>query len=138
MPPTRHPARARPVVSRAIVVALVLALVGSAPARAQLSGRAVAPDLRVEWTAEDDRRGRTLVSGYVYNDRPGSYASDVRLRVDALDAAGQTVGSTTGYVMGDVPPSNRSYFEVRAPAKAAGFRVMVQSYTWRGYGAGGG
>ena len=92
----------------------------------------------MEWRADEDRRGRTLVSGYVYNERPGAYATGVRLRVDALDAAGQAVGSTTAYVMGDVPPSNRSYFEVKAPAKAAAFRVTVQSYTWRGYGAGGG
>jgi|GEM_PF-942747 hypothetical protein len=138
MPPTPHPARARRATARAIVAAVVLALIGSDAARAQVSGRAVAPDLHVEWSADEDRRGRTLVSGYVYNERPGSYATGVRLRVDALDAAGQTVGSTTAYVMGDVPPSNRSYFEVKAPAKTAGFRVTVQSYSWRGYGAGGG
>jgi hypothetical protein len=120
------------------VVAVALAVLGSSPARAQISGRAVEPDLRVEWSAGEDRRGRTLVGGYVYNDRAGSYATGVRLRVEALDAAGQAVGSTTVYVMGDVPPSNRSYFEVKAPAKAAAFRVTVQSYSWRGYGAGGG
>ncbi|HEU4439850.1 MAG TPA: FxLYD domain-containing protein [Methylomirabilota bacterium] len=138
MPRTTHAARARRAIARASVVAVVLAVLGSGPARAQISGSAVEPDLRVEWRADEDRRGRTLVSGYVYNERPGAYATGVRLRVEALDAAGQAVGSTTAYVMGDVPPSNRSYFEVKAPAKAAAFRVTVQSYTWRGYGAGGG
>ena len=126
-------------IARAGPLAMLLALVIAGPVGAQASGRSVAPDLRVEWSAEEDRHGRTIVSGYVYNERAGSYATSVRLRVDALDAAGQTVDSTTGYVLGDVPPSNRSYFEVKAPAKAASLlRVTVQSYAWRGYGAGGG
>ena len=119
-------------------IAMLLALLIAGPVGAQITGRALAPDLRVEWSAEEDRRGRTVVSGYVYNERAGSYATGMRLRVEALDASGQTIGSTTGYVLGDVPPSNRSYFEVKAPAKAAAYRVTVQSYTWRGYGAGGG
>ncbi len=48
------------------------------------------------------------------------------------------MGSTTGFVFGDVPPSDRSYFEVKAPAKAASYRVTVQTFSWRTYGAGGG
>src|SRR5262245_57506632 len=133
-----HVARARRPRSRAGLFAIMaIALLWHA-ADAQISGRATEGDLRLEWSAEDDRRDRPTVSGYIYNDRPGSYATGVWLRVEALDAAGQTVGSTTGYVMGDVPPSNRSYFEIKAPAKAASYRVTVQSYAWRGYGAGGG
>jgi hypothetical protein len=62
----------------------------------------------------------------------------VRLRVDALDGAGQVMGSTSGYVLGEVPPSNRSYFEIKAPAKAASYRVTIESFAWRAYGAGGG
>jgi hypothetical protein len=58
--------------------------------------------------------------------------------VEALDGSGRVVGSTTGYVMGDVPPSSRSYFEIKAPAKAATYRVTIDSFDWRGYGAGGG
>jgi hypothetical protein len=37
-----------------------------------------------------------------------------------------------------VPPSSRSYFEIRAPVKAPSYRVTVDSFDWRGYGAGGG
>jgi hypothetical protein len=107
-------------------------------AGAQVSGRVAGQDLRLEWTAGEDRRGRPVVTGYIYNERAGSYASSVRLLVEALDASGQVVGSTTGFVFGDVPPSDRSYFEVKAPAKAASYRVTVQTFSWRTYGAGGG
>ncbi|HEY7203954.1 MAG TPA: FxLYD domain-containing protein [Methylomirabilota bacterium] len=138
MPDVIAAVSARRSVSSAGGLALLLVLLLPALAGAQITGHAIAPDLRVEWSAEEDRRGRLVVSGYVYNDRAGSYATGVRLRVEALDASGQTVDSTTGYVLGDVPPSNRSYFEVKAPAKAAHFRVTVLSYAWRGYGAGGG
>ena len=93
---------------------------------------------RLEWAAADDRRGRTIVSGYVYNQRAGTYATSMRLEVEALDASGRAAGSTTGFVFGDVPPSGRSYFEIRAPAKAASYRVTIQSFSWRAYGAGGG
>jgi hypothetical protein len=122
-------------------VAVLLALLGGSSAglaAAQVSSRAADSDLRLEWTAGEDRRGRPVVTGYVYNGRAGSYASSVRLLVEALDTSGQVVGSTTGFVFGDVPPSNRSYFEVKAPAKAASYRVTVQTFSWRTYGAGGG
>jgi hypothetical protein len=62
----------------------------------------------------------------------------VRLLVQALDGTGAVIGSTTGYVSGDVPPGSRSYFEVRGPVKAASYRVTIDSFDWRGYGAGGG
>jgi hypothetical protein len=138
MPDTVVAPGTRRSISSAGLFAVLLALLIPGPVGAQISGRALAPDLRVEWSAGEDRRGRVVVGGYVYNDRAGSYATGVRLRVEALDASGQMVDSTTGYVLGDVPPSNRSYFEVKVPAEAAAFRVAVQSYAWRGYGAGGG
>ena len=106
------------------VLAALLICLGAGQARPQVQTRSVGSDLRVEGTGSEDRRGRPVVS--------------VRLRVDALDGAGQVMGSTVGYVLGDVPPSNRSYFEIKAPAKAASYRVTIQSFAWRAYGAGGG
>jgi hypothetical protein len=120
------------------VLAALLIYVGAGAAIAQVQARSVDGDLRVEWTGSEDRRGRPVVSGYVYNQRAGSYAVSVRLLVEALDGSGQVVGSTTGYILGDVPPSNRSYFEIKAPAKAASYRVTIASFAWRAYGAGGG
>lgn len=121
--------------SAAVLAAL---LIYAGAAIAQVQTRSVDSDLRVEASDSEDRRGRPVVSGYVYNQRAGSYATTVRLLVEALDGAGQVAGSTTGYVLGDVPPSNRSYFEIRAPAEAASYRVTIQSFAWRAYGAGGG
>jgi len=123
--------------STAVLAGLLMCL-GAGAARAQVQTRSVESDLRVEWTGSEDRRGRPVVSGYVYNQRAGSYAVSVRLLVEALDGSGQVAGSTTGYVLGDVPPSNRSYFEIKAPAKAASYRVTIESFAWRAYGAGGG
>ena len=123
--------------STAVLAALLICL-GAGPARPQVQTRSVDSDLRVEGTGSEDRRGRPVVSGYVYNQRAGGYAVSVRLRVDALDGAGQVMGSTSGYVLGDVPPSNRSYFEIKAPAKTASYRVTIESFAWRAYGAGGG
>ncbi len=125
------------VVSTAVLAVLLIGL-GAGAARAQIGTRTAGDDLRVEWSASDDRRGRPVVSGYVHNRRAGTYAIGVRLAVEALDGSGRVVGSTTGYVMGDVPPSSRSYFEIKAPAKAASYRVTIDSFDWRGYGAGGG
>ena len=122
----------------AAVLAAPLICLGAGQARAQVQARSVDSDLRVEGTDSEDRRGRPVVSGYVYNQRAGGYAVSVRLRVDALDGAGQVMGSAVGYVLGDVPPSNRSYFEIKAPAKAASYRVTIESFAWRAYGAGGG
>jgi hypothetical protein len=116
----------------------MLIWLGAAAAPAQVQTRSVDGDLRVEWTGSEDRRGRPVVSGYVYNQRAGSYAVSLRLRVEALDGSGAVAGSTIGYVLGEVPPSNRSYFEIKAPAKAASYRVTIESFAWRAYGAGGG
>jgi hypothetical protein len=118
---------------------LTLLIASSAEvASAQVFGRSPDQDLRLEWAAGEDRRGRPVVTGYIYNQRAGSYATSVRLLVEALDASGGVVGSTTGFVFGDVPPSDRSYFEIKAPAQAARYRVSVQTFSWRAYGAGGG
>ncbi|MGH7349729.1 MAG: hypothetical protein ACREI6_06910 [Candidatus Rokuibacteriota bacterium] len=123
---------------RVVVAAVLLICLGAGITRAQVLSRPTDTDLRVEWAGSQDRRGRPVVGGYVYNQRAGSYAERVRLLVEVLDGSGQVVGSTTGYVVGDVPPSNRSYFEVKAPAGAASHRVTIQSFAWRAYGIGGG
>lgn|SRR5512138_899776 len=124
---------------RRAVILLTLLLASSARgAGAEVLGRSTEQDLRLDWTAAEDRRGRPVVTGYLYNRRAGSYATAVRLLVEALDASGRVAGSTSGLVIGDVPPSDRSYFEIKAPPKAASYRVTIQTFSWRTYGAGGG
>ena len=81
---------------------------------------------KVEWQP-DERRGRPIVSGYVTN-QWGVSTKNVRLRVEALDAAGGVTGSYIGYVSGYVLPGVRVYFEVPVPAKAPNYRVTVLSF----------
>jgi hypothetical protein len=81
---------------------------------------------RVEWQP-DERGGKTLVSGYVTN-QWGLGARNVRLRVEALDAAGGVTATYIGYVNGYVTPGARVYFEVPVPAKAPNYRVTVLSF----------
>lgn len=138
MPRLAKAVSTRGIARRAGILAALLLFMGAGSVGAQGVSRPADADLRLEWAGAEDRRGRPLVSGYVYNQRAGAYATSVRLLVEALDASGQVVGSTSGFVLGDVPPSSRSYFEIRAPAKAASYRVTIQSFSWRTYGAGGG
>ncbi len=138
MPRLADPVSTRGIARRAGILAVLLLSTGAGWVAAQGFGRPADADLRLEWAGAEDRRGRPVVNGYVYNQRAGSYATSVQLLVEALDASGQVVGSTSGLVLGDVPPSNRAYFETRAPAKGASYRVTIQSFSWRAYGAGGG
>jgi hypothetical protein len=80
----------------------------------------------VEWQA-DERGGRPMVSGYVTN-QFGLPMRNVRLRVEALDAAGGATANYIGYVNGYVSPGSRVYFEVPVPAKASNYRVVVLSF----------
>jgi len=93
--------------------------------------------LRIESSVEPGKGGRMRVSGYVYNTWD-KWAVDVRLLVEALDAAGEVTGSTSVLVYGKVPPGNRSYFDSALTATGASYRVTVQTVDWRTYGAGGG
>jgi len=81
---------------------------------------------KVEWQA-DERRGKPIVNGYVTN-QWGISTRNVRLRVEALDAAGSVTASYIGYVNGYVNPGSRVYFEVPVPAKAPNYRVTVLSF----------
>lgn len=80
----------------------------------------------VEWAVAAVPDGQSEITGYVYNDE-GDTADDVELRITALDAAGQPVGSVVRPVRGQVPGLGRAYFDARVPASAS-FRVQVASF----------
>lgn len=80
----------------------------------------------LQWQA-DQRGGKPTVSGYVTN-QWGMAMRNVRLRVEALDAAGNATASYIGYVNGYVTPGSRVYWEVPVQATAASYRVSVLSY----------
>jgi hypothetical protein len=126
----------RAAVACAVVAMLVQACAGGATQSA--SSGAAAPSVpsygiygvdsyfKVEWQP-DERRGKPIVSGYVTN-QWGISTKNVRLRVEALDAAGSVSASYIGYVNGYVLPGTRVYFEVPVPAKAPNYRVTVLSF----------
>ncbi len=74
-----------------------------------------------------ERRGRPVVSGYVTS-QFGFGVRNVRLRVEALDAANAVVGTQIGYVSGQVLPGGRVYFEVPVTERAPKYRVTVLSF----------
>ena len=74
-----------------------------------------------------ERHGRPVVRGYVTN-QFGLSARNVRLRVEALDAADAVIGTQIGYVSGEVVSGRRVYFEVPVMDKAPKYRVTVLSF----------
>lgn len=81
---------------------------------------------KVEWQS-GERRGQPTVTGYVTN-QWGLSTRNVRLRVEALDAAGAVTATYIGYVNGYVTPGAHVYFEVPVQAKAPSYRVSVLSF----------
>ena len=110
---------------------------GVEPTAAQMASPALESYVRVEWTVDQQRSGRQRVTGYAHNSRDMA-AVNVKLLVEALDSSGHVMGSTLATVYGDVPPRNRSYFEVSVPPAGASYRVSVRSVDWRSCGGGGG
>jgi hypothetical protein len=91
--------------------------------------------LSIDWEAGQTRKGQPVIRGYVINDY-GRPASDVRVLVEVLDAAGQPIERQAGFVFGTVPGNGgRSYFEVPLRTAGAGYRVTITAYDWRGGGS---
>lgn len=112
---------------RRIIAAVTLALLlGSGPVAAQLASSRDG-SFTLEWEPAS-RRGQPVVRGYITNSYP-LVATDVQLRIDGLDPAGNVVTTTTGYLPRTVG-NDRQYFEVRVPAPAASYRVAVAYFVW--------
>jgi hypothetical protein len=126
----------RSAVGLAVVSMLIQACAGGAMQSAQSTSSAQGAQsygiygtdsyFKVEWQP-DERRGKPMVSGYVTN-QWGLATRNVRLRVEALDAAGAVTATYIGYVNGYVIPGSHVYFEVPVQAKAPSYRVSVLSF----------
>jgi hypothetical protein len=84
---------------------------------------------RLEWDVRPGTSVPTL-EGYVYN-KTDIQAEKMQLSIEQLDAAGNVVGQTTTWVLGNLPPGDRAYFRTRVP-EAASYRVAVLSFNWLG------
>ena len=119
---------------RTMLLVLIVALsFAPAPVIAISSPSGIDPRLRLEWEAAEGQGGRPIITGYVYNDH-GRQAINVRLLAEALDASGQVVDRAIGFVPGNVPASNRSYFSVPLKTAGAGYRITVTAFEWRDCG----
>jgi hypothetical protein len=129
----------RRIAARSTIACLALALVlaGLVPASAQML---YAPEtlqryFRVEWQPTQNRRG-AAIEGYLYNT---SYrtAQRVSLRIERVDASGGVVGSSTIWIPGEIPMTDRVFFSASVPT-AASYRVQVLSFDWSCQGGSGG
>lgn len=119
----------------ALVVAAAALMAGAGSAVAQTYAQETLDrNFRIEF--EIEAGSRRAISGYVYNLHPGYTADRMRLSIERLDAAGRVIGSSTMWVLGDVPAGNRAYFTAPVPP-AASYRVQILSFDWVGRGGGG-
>jgi len=81
---------------------------------------------RFELAQADGPRGLG-VEGYVYNGLPWRI-TNVRLRVDGVDANGTVTASVSGWVIGDVEAGGHGYFYVPVSSTAKTYRATVQSF----------
>ncbi len=121
MPRSRWPVRLRALSCLAAVVLWAAA----APAQAPSSD--AQQYFRVELERDLVPRAGWAVQGYVHSTH--SYrVGGVRLKAEVLDASGQVVAHSFGWVAGDVPAGGRAYFYVHVPQRGAGYRVSVLSF----------
>ena len=105
---------------------MIKTIAGSVVAKAQTPPADAQTPFRVELMQADGPRGLG-VEGYVYNGLPWQI-SNVRLRVDSVDASGTVTASASGWVMGDVKTGGRGYFYVPVSSAAKTYRATVQSF----------
>ena len=123
---------------RRLVSAMTLGLVltGWVVASAQIwAPQSLERFFRLEWEIKQARKG-PKIEGYVYN-LGAQNAEHLQLQIDRLDNSGGVVGTSTAWVLGEVPKNNRAYFGASV-GEAASYRVQVLSFDWACNGGGGG
>ncbi len=121
------------VVCLMLVLTIVVSIATGTAAAANYTQETLDRYLRIEYQLEPSA-AQPLVSGYVYNMHPGLPADRMQLAIDALDASGKVVGTSSTWILGGVPVGNRGYFSVPV-VPAASYRVQVLFLDW---GKGGG
>jgi hypothetical protein len=115
-----------------LALALLLLILAASPAPAApiSSPSGIHPLLRFEWEVVQDKKGRSEIEGYLYNDYMRA-AINVRVVVETLDASGQVTHTTLAYIPGLVPLLSRTYFVVPIKHPGASYRLRMVNYEWR-------
>src|SRR5262245_14250749 len=87
----------------------------------------LAQPFRVNFTTQQDGDGARII-GDVYN-ADAKAVDDVKLRIIELDLSGYAMASYIEPLLGMVPASGSTHFDVRVPGgDAASYRVIVESW----------
>jgi hypothetical protein len=115
----------------AVVLGLLAVLtMASAGAAAVFSQQTLDERFRIEYQVTPDQ-SKPVLDGYIYNVYSGLSAAHMQLAIERLDASGNIIGTSTTWVLGEVPPNNRAYFTTRVEP-AASYRVRILSFDWIG------
>ena len=107
----------------------------SASAATVYSQQTLDEHFRIEYQVTPGQ-SKPVVDGYIYNVYSGLSAARMQLAIDRLDGSGNVIGTSTTWVLGEVPPNNRAYFTARVEP-AASYRVRILSFDWVGRTGGG-
>ena len=114
-----------------VVLGLLAVLtMASAGAAAVFSQQTLDERFRIEYQVTPDQ-SKPVLDGYIYNVYSGLSAAHMQLAIERLDASGNVIGTSTTWVLGEVPPNNRAYFTTRVEP-AASYRVRILSFDWIG------
>src|SRR5207245_9221187 len=103
----------------------IATIAGAGIAQAQTPTADAQSPFRFELAQADGPRGLG-VAGYVYNGLPWRI-TNVRLRVDGVDANGTVTAPASGWDVGDVKAGARGHFYVPASSPATTSLATVQS-----------
>jgi hypothetical protein len=109
-----------------LVAMTITTMAGAGVASAQAPTVAAETPFRFELAQAKGPRGPG-VEGYVYNGSPW-LISNVRLRVESVDAAGTVTDTSSGWVIGNVRAGGRGYFYVAVSTAGTTYRASVQSF----------
>ena len=113
------------VASLALACAIILGGL-AAEARGQNPDRPALSSFRVNWNHRATSIGQAIV-GSVSNTSTVR-VTDVRLRVEGLNSAGNSVGVSFVWALGDIPPASETSFVAESIPGAADYRISVESF----------
>lgn len=111
-----------------ICLALGLVLVLTAAASGQSRDEWPNGWFRVSWAPQENGATPTpRIQAFVHNDSPYR-VSDVRLRVEGLDADNHSVGQRSAWALGDIASGGDTSFVIESMPGAMTYRIMVISF----------